>query len=606
MPCECTAIDNLRFNGQAKAVASIVQVVNQEPETTACISVHEFAQVCKGVDFEIEKEFAGVFAQKRTYGKAADYIAALSDPLVPVKSAWEAAECAGYETPGPFQSLVGENKWDHAEAWKRVAVAGGKIAGKDAEGDPLGVGIIFDETADLKRGKMTCGVGYQYAGCAGGVVNCVTWVMASLAGSALKTWAAADLFLPGKDWFTGRGDTGTARRKAAGIPEGMRFSSKPEIALSQLRRIRGLGVSISYGCGDEVYGRYDRLREDHERNGEAYACFVPRNHVVKTTGGERRRVDDLLELRGAVFEARSAGPGVKGPRYYEWALIGIRPENHYLLLRRPVRDEDESQGELSAGSQVARTAAERRSGGAVCGKTGENTRSDLVKEQGITFCHCYVPSESSIKPTLANLILMTGRRWGAEEANATGKGPFGWDENQFRKWESMSRHTALAGIAMLRANMILQRLDGIGKGERKAQEPAAGCGESGSRAGGAGPVKEAYEYSQDDLLIPIGDSGTPVRPDQKIPGNIGFIRLSGNEVMRLAAIALSDITDEMKAFHLHWSRWRRRHQAISRWYHQIARMKAGQESRNAHAPAKTTTRRHQARGRRVHTEARAA
>ncbi len=47
-------------------------------------------------------------------------------------------------------------------------MAGGKIAGKDAEGDPLGVGIIFDETADLKRGKMTCGVGYQYAGCAGG------------------------------------------------------------------------------------------------------------------------------------------------------------------------------------------------------------------------------------------------------------------------------------------------------------------------------------------------------------------------------------------------------------------------------------------------------
>jgi hypothetical protein len=117
---------------------------------------------------------------------------------------------------------------------------------------------------------------------------------------------------------------------------------------------------------------------------------------------------------------------------------------------------------------------------------------------------------------------------------------------------------------------------------------------------------EAHEYSQDDLLIPIGDSQAPVRPDQKIPGNIGFIRLSGNEVMRLAVIALSDITNGMKAFHLRWSRWRRRHQAISRWYHQIARMRAGQESRNARVFAKTTTKRDQARGRRVHTEARAA
>ena len=31
--------------------------------------------------------------------------------------------------------------------------------------------------------------------------------------------------------------------------------------------------------------------------------------------------------------------------------------------------------------------------------------------------------------------------------------------------------------------------------------------------------------------------------------------------MRLAAIALSDMTEEMKAFHLRWSKWRRKHQA---------------------------------------------
>jgi hypothetical protein len=144
-----------------KAVVPIIQVVTQEKETTALVSVHEFARICKDVDLEIESEFSGIFAQKRTYAKAADYIAALSDPLVPVKSAWDAAEYSGYDTPGPFQSLMGENKWSHGEAWSRTAVTAGKLVGRDAENDPLGVGVIFDETADLRRGKMTCGVGYQ-------------------------------------------------------------------------------------------------------------------------------------------------------------------------------------------------------------------------------------------------------------------------------------------------------------------------------------------------------------------------------------------------------------------------------------------------------------
>ena len=552
--------------------------MTQEKETTASLSIQEFAQICKDVDLEIESEFAGIFAQERTYKKAADYISALSDPLVPVKSAWDAAEYSGYDTPGPFQSLVGENKWSHSEAWNRIAVTAGKLAEADAENDPLGVGILFDETADLRRGKMTCGVGYQYAGCAGGIVNCATWVIASLAGARLKTWAAAGLFLPEKDWFTGSGDTGTARREQAGIPNGMQFSTKPEMALKQLRHIRGLGVRISYGSGDEVYGRYGKLREDHEKNGEAYAYFVPRDHVVKTLGGERRRADELLELEEARFEARSAGSGMKGPRYYEWAMIGIQSENHFLLLRRPVREEKEEQGEVSCGNQDSGTCRDPAVGGEPPGKNDVNASADRVKDEGITFCRCYVPPGSSIRPALANLILMTGRRWGAEETMATAKGPVGWDENQFRKWESMNHHTALAGIAMLRATMIQQRLDEMETGITKAPETAAEDSEAGAGISIPGLREPVAEFSDDDLRIPIGDSEVPVHAGQEIPAEIGFIRLSRNEVIRLAAIARSDMSEARKAFHLRWSKWRRKHQAISRWYHRIARMKAEQES----------------------------
>jgi hypothetical protein len=173
---------------------------------------------------------------------------------------------------------------------------------------------------------------------------------------------------------------------------------------------------------------------------------------------------------------------------------------------------------------------------------------------------------------------MAGRRWAAEEANETGKGPVGWDENQFRKWESVNNHTALSGVAMLRANMILQRLEAIRKGEDEIQEPPAGEQPVTAPANASYPPGAAAGHGSDDFMIPIGDSRVPAHASQKIPDEIGFIKLSRNEAIRLAEIAASGMDDEQKAFHLRWSKWRRKHQATSRWYHRVARMKAGRES----------------------------
>jgi SRSO17 transposase len=548
--------------------------VTKEEETTAGVSVYEFARICKSVDLEIDSEFSGFFFQARTWNKAADYIAALSSPSLPVKSAWNLAEYAKYDDPGPLQSLIGENKWSSAAVWERIAVIAGKLAQKDSENDPLGIGIFFDETADVKRGRKTCGVGYQYAGCAGKVVNCTTWVMASLTGSTLRTWVAADLFLPGKDWFTGRGGTGAERRKAAGVPGEVKFSTKPQIALKQLRRVRELGVNISFGGGDEVYGRYGKLLRDHEHNGEAYAYFVPRNQKVKTRGRKSSRVDELLELADCKFEERSAGPGVKGHRYYEWAMIEILPKGHYLLIRRPLeverkylRESAGTTGKASAGNTVSATGLTRMEGWG-------NSAGDRVKDEMITFCLCYIPAGSPIAPALRNLVLMAGRRWGAEEANETGKGPVGWDENQFRKWESVNHHTALAGVAMLRSNMILQRVDAIGKGEEKIPDSPLEERRIVPGVTGSDHAESTGKYSADDLCIPIGDSMVPVTANQVFPAEIGFIRLTRNEVLRLAEISLSGMPEEEKAFFLRWSKWRRKHQATSRWYHRKARMKA--------------------------------
>lgn len=530
------------------------------------------------MDRDLEAELAGVFAQKRTYDKAAAYVAALGDPAVLVKSCWSMAEGSGNKTPGQFQSLIGENKWVPEKVWDGIAVNAARSLGGNSGGDQLGPGVVTDETADEKRGKHTAGVSHQYAGCAGGIVNCVTWVMMSLIGAHSRTWVSARTFLPEKTWFTGDGETGAARREKAGIPGKTAFASKPELARLQYEHLRELGIPFFWAAGDEVYGRYGKLREDHEENGEAYAYFIPRNYVVRTSKGESKKVDELLDRADGRYELRSAGPGVNGPRYYRWAMLSLESENRFLLIRKPESAEPGAERETGSESTGKESAAAR---GEIpppsAGKPGSTKYGDRVKDEFITFCICYIPDASPIKPTMTNMVTMAGKRWGAEEAMSAAKGPIGWDESQFRQWESMQHHTALAGVAMLRANLIRERLSGLPATPRTAGEDDRSDEEETAEVAPAENSKSSGKPSEFDLQIPLGDSLVPYSADQERPEKIGCISLSVNEILRLVSIVSAEMSKAKMAFHIAWSKWRRQHQAIARWYRMQHRMKADQK-----------------------------
>ncbi|MGH9448700.1 MAG: hypothetical protein ACRD3O_23745, partial [Terriglobia bacterium] len=259
------------------------------------------------------------------------------------------------------------------------------------------------------------------------------------------------------------------------------------------------------------------------------------------------------------------------------AMIGLSSGRHSLLLRRPLPGErerlrEEAEAKIKTGHGEAGTEAS----GSPPGKGGKSGE-DRVKEEMITFCLCYIPPRSPIAPTIGNLVSMTGSRWGAEETNETGKGPIGWDDNHFRKWDSVNKHTALSGIAMLKSNMILHDLEALRKGQLEIQDPVPGKREPGLSGFARKPASPERGYHDEDLMVPLGDAAVPAAPDDKIPPGIGFIKLSRNEALRIREIALSEMSEAEKAFHLRFSKWRRRHQAIARWHHRIARMKAMRE-----------------------------
>ena len=68
----------------------------------------------------------------------------------------------------------------------------------------------------------------------------------------------------------------------------------------------------------------------------------------------------------------------------------------------------------------------------------------------------------------------------------------------------------------------------------------------------------------------------PASPDDLPPQDPGLIPLTAAEVKRV--FNLITRTWQSIRHHLHWSWWRRRHQARARWFHQRARLRRRESS----------------------------
>ena len=107
---------------------------------------------------------------------------------------------------------------------------------------------MVDETGFLKKGSKSAAVQRQYSGTAGRIENCRIDVSLAYASAKGRILLERELYLP-QAWA---GDE--SRRREAGVPEGMAFQTKPQLARKMLERAVESGVPFSWVTGDEVYG----------------------------------------------------------------------------------------------------------------------------------------------------------------------------------------------------------------------------------------------------------------------------------------------------------------------------------------------------------------
>src|SRR3990167_2464007 len=108
---------------------------------------------------------------------------------------------------------------------------------------------IIDDTGFPKKGKHSVGVARQYCGMLGKQDNCQVAVSVTLACQAGSLPVAWQLYLP-KEWADD-----LPRRDKAGVPQDVKFATKPAIALAQIERLMARGhhlhaaLSLCPGAG---------------------------------------------------------------------------------------------------------------------------------------------------------------------------------------------------------------------------------------------------------------------------------------------------------------------------------------------------------------------
>ena len=162
------------------------------------------------------------------------------------------------------------------------------------------------------------------------------------------------------------------------------------------------GVPFGWFAADEAYGQNTALRDWLETRHIRYVLAVPKSFTAVTPAGSARADELARQVPPRGWQRLSCGDGAKGPRWYDWALIGTASPARHLLIRRP-----------ATGGELA-------------------------------FFTCH----ASPGTPLRQLVTVAGTRWAIEECFQAAKNETGLDHYQVRRYDAWYRHATLSMLAL--------------------------------------------------------------------------------------------------------------------------------------------------------------
>ena len=237
------------------------------------------------------KRFRDSFGQDRTAKHFDTYCRGLLSDL-PRKSVEPIALAAGTAVR-TLQEFLVTSVWKHDSA-RNTFQQHLKTVIVDLPDDPLGTIGVIDETSCRKWGEDTPGVQRQYLGCVGKVDSGIVTVHIGVAKGPFQALLDADLFLP-KSWSDDR-----PRCRAAGTPDNVTHRTKWRLAMDQVLRLAGNGVTFDWLVFDEGYGAAVPFLRLLNVVNQRFVAEVPVSFSVRDkVGGPSRRADARLTAADA-------------------------------------------------------------------------------------------------------------------------------------------------------------------------------------------------------------------------------------------------------------------------------------------------------------------
>lgn len=214
-----------------KSPQSIVPV---GPQTTF-LDVWKWGQELERLHARIARRFVRPEPRKRALAFLKGIVSSIER-----KNGWQLAEHAGETRPDGMQRLLNSAVWD--EDLVRDDLRAYILARLGAPGAV----VIIDETSFRKSGHKSAGVGMQHCGTTGQVENCQVAVFLAYATARGCTLLDRELYLL-KHWMDDR-----QRCQEAGIPDEVRFQTKPELAKQMLERLFAAQIPVAWVVADSV------------------------------------------------------------------------------------------------------------------------------------------------------------------------------------------------------------------------------------------------------------------------------------------------------------------------------------------------------------------
>jgi SRSO17 transposase len=167
--------------------------------------------------------------------------------------------------------LVADSPWSDE---KMLAKVREQVVPEMTRRGPIEAWII-DDTGFPKKGTHSVGVHHQYCGQLGKQANCQVAVTLSIANHHASLPIDYRLYLP-REWADDK-----ARRKEAHVPASIRFKTKPQIALEQIRAALLASVPPGVVLMDSSYGNNSKLRQDLTGLGLSYVAAIQSTTKVR-------------------------------------------------------------------------------------------------------------------------------------------------------------------------------------------------------------------------------------------------------------------------------------------------------------------------------------